>query len=168
MGLFEKLTQVANRLGLRDKIIGWLPLLSLLVSVIGALWLAVLPLDGQYRYTYVSENALLPGQAHTHFRESEWNHVRAYKQEIQAIVNSEAGGHINEQERISHVRGYLADIGLKTSLHEWSVDHFSESYNGTNVYGVMHAPRGDNAEAMVLVAPGSTRMESTMLVVSAS
>jgi glycosylphosphatidylinositol transamidase len=153
MGLFEKLTQVANRLGLRDKIIGWLPLLSLLVSVIGALWLAVLPLDGQYRYTYVSENALLPGQAHTHFRESEWNHVRAYKQEIQAIVNSEAGGHINEQERISHVRGYLADIGLKTSLHEWSVDHFSESYNGTNVYGVMHAPRGDNAEAMVLVAP---------------
>lgn len=153
MGLFEKLTQVASRLGLRDKIIGWLPLLSLLVSVIGALWLAVLPLDGQYRMTYVSENALLPGQAHTHFRESEWNHVRAFKQEIQALVNSEEQQRITEKERIAFVQGYLADLGLKTSLHEWSVDHYSESFNGTNVYGVMHAPRGDNAEAMVLVAP---------------
>lgn len=153
MGLFEKLTQVASRLGLRDKIIGWLPLLSLLVSVIGALWMAVLPLDGQYRNTYVSENALLPGQAHTHFRESEWNHVRAYKQEIKAISAAEDRGDIDAARRTELLTGFLADIGLKTAQHDWSVEHFSESYNGTNVYGVMHAPRGDNAEAMVIVAP---------------
>ena len=44
-------------------------------------------MDGQYRRTYISENALMPGQAHSFFRESEWNHVRGYRNEVVNMMN---------------------------------------------------------------------------------
>ena len=37
------------------------------------------------RRTYVSENALLPGQVHTYFTGSEHNVFRAYRQEVWAL-----------------------------------------------------------------------------------
>jgi glycosylphosphatidylinositol transamidase len=42
----------------------------------------VLPLDEYSRNTYVSENALLPGQVHTYFTGSEHNVFRAYRHEV--------------------------------------------------------------------------------------
>lgn len=109
--------------------------------------LLVLPMDGQFRNTYISENALLPAQAHTYFRESEWNLVRGYREEVHLLENK------TEQERTQTLRGWFDDIGLKTSFHDWNVSYGDEINNGTNVYGIMHAPRGENTEAMVVVAP---------------
>lgn len=45
----------------------------------------MLPLDDYSRNTYVSENALLPGQVHTYFAGSEHNVFRAYRQEVWAL-----------------------------------------------------------------------------------
>ena len=53
--------------------------------MVGVAWLLVLPLDDYSRKTYISENALLPGQVHTYFAGSDQNVFRGYKREIDAL-----------------------------------------------------------------------------------
>lgn len=47
----------------------------------------MLPLNEYSRRTYISENALLPGQVHAYFSGSEQNIFNAYKHEVQALQN---------------------------------------------------------------------------------
>ena len=63
------------------------PYLSALCILVGVVWLLLLPLDDYSRQTYISENALLPGQVHTYFGGSEENVFRAYKHEVQALAD---------------------------------------------------------------------------------
>lgn len=63
------------------------PYLSLLCILVGVIWLVLLPLDKYSRRTYISENALLPGQVHTYFGGSEQNIFRAYRRELDAFVD---------------------------------------------------------------------------------
>ena len=51
------------------------------------IWLFLLPLNEYSRRTYISENALLPGQVHTHFGGSEQNIFRAYRHEVDDVVD---------------------------------------------------------------------------------
>lgn len=62
-------------------------ILSFLCIVVGVAWLLLLPLDDNSRRTYISENALLPGQVHAYFTGSEQNIFRGYKQELQTLLN---------------------------------------------------------------------------------
>ena len=64
------------------------PYLSVLCIVLGLVWLFLLPLNEYSRRTYISENALLPGQVHTYFGGSEQNVFNAYKREIQAVTEN--------------------------------------------------------------------------------
>jgi glycosylphosphatidylinositol transamidase len=64
------------------------PYLSFLCIVIGVAWLLVLPLNNYSRKTYISENALLPGQVHTYFAGSDQNVFRGYKREVDALEES--------------------------------------------------------------------------------
>lgn len=61
------------------------PYLSFLCIIIGVVSLLVLPLDDYSRKTYISENALLPGQVHTYFAGSDQNVFRGYKHEVDAL-----------------------------------------------------------------------------------
>lgn len=63
------------------------PYLSLLCIIVGVVWLLMLPLDEYSRRTYISENALLPGQVHTYFGGSDQNVFRAYRHEVDALQN---------------------------------------------------------------------------------
>lgn len=85
MGLFEVIQRVATRLGLASKLVRILPGLSLISALAGVILLLTIPMSGQYRNTYISENALLPAQAQTYFRESEWNLVRGYREEVHEL-----------------------------------------------------------------------------------
>lgn len=62
------------------------PYLSLLCIIIGFVWLLMLPLDEYSRRTYISENALLPGQVHTYFGGSEHSVLRGYRYELDSIA----------------------------------------------------------------------------------
>lgn len=64
------------------------PYVSLLCILVGVAWLFMLPLDDHSRRTYISENALLPGQVHTYFGGSDQNVLRAYRHEVTALENS--------------------------------------------------------------------------------
>lgn len=62
------------------------PYLSFAFVLVGIAWLLLLPLDNYCRRTYISENALLPGQVHTYFGGSEHHVLRAYRQEVNDAV----------------------------------------------------------------------------------
>lgn len=62
-------------------------ILSALFVLVGVVWLLLLPLNDYSRRTYISENALLPGQVHTYFRGSEQNIFNAYRHEVVALAS---------------------------------------------------------------------------------
>lgn len=65
------------------------PYLSLVCIAVGFAWLLLLPLENYSRRTYISENALLPGQVHTYFGGSEQNIFRAYRREVDLLENKD-------------------------------------------------------------------------------
>ncbi|EJS42730.1 gaa1p [Saccharomyces arboricola H-6] len=140
MALLEKLHRRIVDMGLVPRIITLLPVISTLCALFGFISITILPMDGQYRRTYISENALMPSQAYSYFRESEWNILRGYRSQIEEMVN------MTSTERNHLMGSWLQEFGTKTAVYE------NEQY-GETLYGVMHAPRGDGTEAMVLAIP---------------
>ncbi|CAG98646.1 GPI-anchor transamidase subunit GAA1 [Kluyveromyces lactis] len=142
MALVEKLHRRIISIGLIPKFISKLSQLSLLCCVIGLGWLVfMLPSDGQFRRTYISENALLPSQAYSYFRESEWNILRGYRTQLD-LFQYVSTTHDSNAE----VSKWLQEFGVKTAIYD------DEQY-GETLYGIFHAPRGDGTEAMVIAAP---------------
>ncbi|KAH3686839.1 hypothetical protein WICPIJ_002166 [Wickerhamomyces pijperi] len=138
MALLEQVYKKIVKLGLLPKLIRALPILPLILAIIGLGWISLLPDDGQYRRTYISENALLPSQAYSYFRESEWNIVRGYRDEILKFNREDKVGNLQEMQT------WIEDIGFKTHIHT--------SEFGDTLYGIWHVPKGDDTESMVLGA----------------
>ncbi|KAL5598503.1 hypothetical protein BROUX41_003560 [Berkeleyomyces rouxiae] len=122
------------------------PYLSLGCVAVGVAWLLLLPLDDYSRRTYISENALLPGQVHTYFSGSDQHVFRAYKSEVVALAGKDNYAVNDGLEQIA------LDIGLKTARQNFSYASAGETYSGENLYAILQAPRGDATEAIVLVA----------------
>ncbi|KAK6458727.1 Gaa1-like protein [Scheffersomyces xylosifermentans] len=143
MALAETISRKVHKLGLVPKAIKLLPVISFLLAVASVSWLLSLPLDGNYRNTYISENALMPSQVTSYFRESEWNIVRGYRGELEFLEQTS-----NEQRNLK-MEKWLNDIGLVTAYHH-------NGFTKDTLYAIMHAPRGDDTEAMVLTVPWIT------------
>ncbi|OAA49503.1 rhomboid protein 2 [Metarhizium rileyi] len=126
------------------------PYLSLVCLLVGIVWLVLLPLDNYSRRTYISENALLPGQVHTYFGGSEQNIFRAYRRELDAFVN-ESNSNINNRLEL-----ILNAAGIKVGRQIYAYNSAGNTYSGENLYGILQAPRGDATEAIVLVAAWSS------------
>ena len=127
------------------------------------MWLCMLPLNHYSRQTYISENALLPGQVHTYFGGSEQNVFRAYRHEIEASMKGREllrGGYIergvNETvkaaETIDTIEDLFGSIGLKSARQGYRYQSSGATYAGENVYAILNAPRGDSTEAIVILA----------------
>lgn len=138
MALAEQISRKIHKFGLIPKFIRFIPTLSILLAIGSIAWILVLPIEGQYRTTYISENALMPAQATSYFRELEWNIVRGYRHDVHDF------SHWEEAERTAVVEKWLQDIGLKTNYFE------------DTLYAIMHAPRGDHTESMVVAVPWTT------------
>ncbi|CAI7607594.1 unnamed protein product [Penicillium pancosmium] len=137
-------------------------ILSFLCIVIGVAWLLLLPLDDNSRRTYISENALLPGQVHAYFTGSEQNIFRGYKQELQTLLNEDRETEDQEAEvevtpaASNKVHSILQAAGLKVATQKYEYTSAGITHQGENIYGIIHAPRGDATEAIVLVAAWKT------------
>ncbi|PGH10216.1 rhomboid protein 2 [Helicocarpus griseus UAMH5409] len=126
------------------------PYLSALLVIVGVVWLFLLPLNEYSRQTYISENALLPGQVHTYFAGSEQNIFRGFRREIDTVKNA-------EYDVISQkIQSIFRESGLKVATQDYEYHSAGNTHTGQNVYGVIHAPRGDGTEAIVLVATWKT------------
>ncbi|KAL8991316.1 MAG: hypothetical protein Q9177_000246 [Variospora cf. flavescens] len=122
------------------------PYLSALLILIGVVWLFLLPLNEYSRRTYISENALLPGQVHTYFGGSEQNVFNAYKHEIQSLTGKP------HEEIAAKLSEIFRSIGLKAATQKYGYRAAGEVYSGENAYAILQAPRGDATEAIVLIA----------------
>lgn len=137
------------------------PWISLLCILVGVASLLVLPLDEYSRRTYISENALLPGQVHTYFSGSEQNIFRGYKRELETVIPpSESAGEGDTGEQWKAVSDTVQRIfraaGLKVATQNYEYVSAGNVHKGQNVYSILHAPRGDATEAIVLVAAWRT------------
>lgn len=144
MALLEVIQRKLARGDTLVKIIRSLHKMPILLALASLLLLINLCLPGNYRNTYISENALMPSQAHTGFRESEWNIVRGYRNELINMMN------LNQTERNPHLQEWLKTNGYKTS---YSTFVNSEGETKSTLYAIYHVPKGDDTEAMVLTAP---------------
>nr|POE92408.1 gpi transamidase component gaa1 [Quercus suber] len=122
------------------------PYLSALCVIIGIAWLFILPLDEYSRQTYISENAILPGQAFTYFGGSDHNIFRAYRHEVFALSQQ------TDEERIEGLSRMIRESGLKAAEQSYNYRVAGQEIKGTNVYGLLKGPRADATEAMVLIA----------------
>ncbi|KAF2008185.1 Glycosylphosphatidylinositol:protein transamidase, GAA1 component [Amniculicola lignicola CBS 123094] len=122
------------------------PYLSALCILVGVAWLLVLPLNEYSRNTYVSENALLPGQVHTYFTGSEHNVFRAYRHEVASLVDMPL------EERNQKLVHILRSNKLKAATQSYSYAASGRNISNQNVYAVLQGPRADATEAIVLVA----------------
>ncbi|RYP80229.1 hypothetical protein DL769_002587 [Monosporascus sp. CRB-8-3] len=123
------------------------PYISLSCIVVGVVWLFLLPLNDYSRRTYISENALLPGQVHAYFGGSDQNVFRAYRHEIDALKNS---SNVEVNDSLENI---LTGVGLKVGRQNYTYHSSGETYSGENLYAILQAPRGDATEAIVLVVP---------------
>ncbi|KIV96354.1 hypothetical protein PV10_00235 [Exophiala mesophila] len=136
------------------------PYLSLLAVIGGVIWILLLPLQEYSRRTYISENALLPGQVHTYFGGSEQHIFRAYKHELSTVFEApHSNGTSSPQEtrlvqdsKSAKIQQLFQSAGLKTARQRYSYTSSGNTYEGENVHAILHAPRGDGTEAIVLLA----------------
>jgi len=126
------------------------PYLSFTCILVGVVWLLLLPLDQYSRNTYVSENALLPGQVHTYFGGSEHNIFRAYRQEVSYLEDKTSA------ERAQALRDIFKLDGLKTASQRYSYTFNGGNISGENAYAILQGPRADATEAVVLIAAWRT------------
>ncbi|KAL2356065.1 GPI transamidase component Gaa1 [Cryomyces antarcticus] len=122
------------------------PYVSALCILIGVGWLLLLPLNEYSRQTYVSENAILPGQVHTYFGGSEHNIFRAYRHEVAGLAES------SEEERVEKLGDILRSSGLKVATQKYEYTAAGRNTTGKNVYAILQGPRADATEAVVLIA----------------
>ncbi|CRG87792.1 GPI transamidase component gaa1 [Talaromyces islandicus] len=137
--------------------------ISLLCVIVGVASLLILPLDEYSRGTYISENALLPGQVHTYFAGSEQNIFRGYKKELEGLLLNSGDGagetytHGENSTEVSEkVQSIFRAAGLKVATQNYEYESAGVLHKGQNVYSIIHAPRGDATEAIVLVAAWRT------------
>ncbi|KAJ5733864.1 rhomboid protein 2 [Penicillium malachiteum] len=137
-------------------------LLSLLCIIVGVVWLLLLPLNEYSRHTYISENALLPGQVHAYFSGSEQHIFRGYKQELEGLLSEGQNGiEARDQAQLTpaistKIQSVLEAAGLKVATQKYQYSSAGITHHGENTYGIIHAPRGDATEAIVLVASWRT------------
>ncbi|KAF2641545.1 Glycosylphosphatidylinositol:protein transamidase, GAA1 component [Massarina eburnea CBS 473.64] len=122
------------------------PYLSAFLILVGVAWLLVLPLDEYARNTYVSENALLPGQVHTYFTGSEHNVFRAYRHEVATLDQWSV------EDRSRRLKDMFSESNLKVASQKYTYHVSGRNISNQNVYAVLQGPRADATEAIVLMA----------------
>ncbi|KAF3444604.1 hypothetical protein FNV43_RR14296 [Rhamnella rubrinervis] len=145
---------------------------SLLFSVVccaaGVVALLLLPVLA--KNTYISENALMPGSANPMLSGEDASEANKLVKEVIAL-NSKSGASGIKRQRL--IAQYMSDLGAEVNYHKFHPQgvhfhplHFfsspgsgtterniSCSLRGTNIVGIIRAPRGDGKEAIVLVTP---------------
>ncbi|CAG8502830.1 1062_t:CDS:10 [Rhizophagus irregularis] len=125
----------------------WISKLRFLLFAVGICWLFILPSEQYHKSTYISENALLPGQVNTYYSWGQVHEAAAFRDNITLLSNS------SNIEKAAYIENELRKAGLKTAMQNFTFNMSGKKISGINVYGVFKAPRADGTEALVLSAP---------------
>lgn len=146
MGLLSYFFNVDGRQKIFDFLVLRVRWISAILFTAGITWLLVLPNDEFNIPTRISESALLPGQVQTHFGGSDYMVLNAFRNEIRLWDA------LGEEERLSGIESIFHNAGIKCARQSYNVSVGGRQHRGTNIYGLLEAPRGDATEALVLNA----------------
>jgi len=82
---------------------------------------------------------------HTYFAGSDQHVFRGYKHEVIALEDKE---NVEVNDKLEE---FFKASGLKVARQKYEYKSAGETYKGENIYAILHAPRGDATEAIVLV-----------------
>ncbi|KAG0143144.1 hypothetical protein CROQUDRAFT_66493 [Cronartium quercuum f. sp. fusiforme G11] len=150
----SQLDRLIRRRRIIQLVISTIPILSRLFVIAGLLGALVLPTNLLSRPTYISENALQPGQVNTYWGWSQVHKADRYADQV------EVWRHLPSKQRAQAIRSAFEKIGLKSEIQSY---HFNSPIsnklilNGTNVHAILQAPRTDGTESLVLMASWLSR-----------
>ncbi|KAI8384158.1 Gaa1-like protein [Blakeslea trispora] len=126
------------------------PILSVLLFIIGLVWILLLPYDGYNKRTYISENALLPGQTNLDYGFNDIHIAEAYRQQILDIQEEDS------ETRAKFIYEEFRRIGFTSVMQPFAIQSL-EMVEGVNTYAINRAPRSDGKEALILSASWKSR-----------
>jgi len=129
--------------------------LCFICFVVGVTWFILLAYSDLNARTYFSENALLPGLVEPEFRYGQQtaDYYQLLKDEVKKRKSSDE---LRNRIPVSWIIDKFVEIGLDSYSQNYT---FRYPYNthkdngGTNVYGILRAPRTAGTEAVVLSGP---------------
>ncbi|GJN93973.1 hypothetical protein Rhopal_007036-T1 [Rhodotorula paludigena] len=124
---------LVRREKLVDRILAFAPYLRSLLILAGLLYTLALPYKDLGRKHYISENALQPGQVNTY-----WNWADVHI----ADINADKVAKWSQED---------------VSVEQRTVMSYLVTISGINTYAILHAPKTDGAEALVLSASWLSR-----------
>ncbi|KAI9493887.1 Gaa1-like protein [Zychaea mexicana] len=122
--------------------------LSILLFFVGIVWILLLPYEGFNRTTYISENALLPGQVNVYFG---YNDIRTAEDYRYQLTHQERQ---DSEVRATYIMNEFRGLGFDSALQRFNT---SDDGMGVNAFAVYRAPRSDGKEALILSAPWQSR-----------
>ncbi|KAI8997337.1 Gaa1-like protein [Pilobolus umbonatus] len=124
--------------------------ISCLLFIIGIGWLLLLPYEHYNKRTYISENALLPGQANLEYGYNDIRAAEEYRLKIFNIQNKDS------EERAQFIHDEFRITGFNSAIQRFTVEG-REPIKGVNVFAIHRAPRSDGKEALILSAPWTSK-----------
>ncbi|XP_072947948.1 glycosylphosphatidylinositol anchor attachment 1 protein [Epargyreus clarus] len=126
--------------------------ISYLCYFVGLSWFFLLAWREFNNETYFSENALLPGLA-----TNEFNAEQSAKQFHNEFLQELEDKYYNTEEMpVPWLVAKMSQLHLEVYTHNYTLNYplgHGQVYKGTNVYGILRAPRTSSLEALVISAP---------------
>ncbi|CAH7688501.1 Gaa1-like protein [Phakopsora pachyrhizi] len=147
--------RVSRRRFLIKVLVSIVPILSDVSILSGLIGTFLLPTELLSRSTYISENAIQPGQVNTY-----WNWAQVHDADKLAELVSQ-WSNLRSRDRADRIQEYFQHIGLRSETQSYefysSGSKRSVISNGTNVHAICHSSRTDGSESLVLMASWLTR-----------
>ncbi|KAG1142805.1 hypothetical protein G6F37_007347 [Rhizopus arrhizus] len=127
------------------------PVLSFVLFFIGIVWILILPYDGYNKGTYISENALLPGQANVEYGYNDIKTAEDYIHKLSRVQDKDS------ETRAQFIQKEFRLSGFVSAVQHFTFDNNGYNTKGTNAFAIHKAPRSDGKEALILSAPWVSR-----------
>jgi len=129
--------------------------LCFICFVVGVTWFLLLAYSDLNARTYFSENALLPGLVEPEFRYGQQtaDYYQVLKDEVKKRKSSDE---LRNRMPVSWIMDKFVEIGLDSYSQNYTFRYphnAHKDYYGSNIYGILRAPRTAGTEAVVLSAP---------------
>ncbi|KAG1461820.1 hypothetical protein G6F46_005036 [Rhizopus delemar] len=127
------------------------PVLSFVLFFIGIIWILILPYDGYSKGTYISENALLPGQANVEYGYNDIKTAEDYIHKLSRVQDKDS------ETRAQFIQKEFRLSGFVSAVQHFTFDNNGYNTKGANAFAIHKAPRSDGKEALILSAPWVSR-----------
>ncbi|WBW72513.1 GPI-anchor transamidase complex subunit Gaa1 [Schizosaccharomyces osmophilus] len=124
---------------------------QIICTLIGALYIFLLPSVQFLKNLRVSENALLPGQVNTYFGNENTKTMRAALSLVRGWSNKDEAEEWNPM--FHDLETIFTTMGMAVQRQNYTTHVYEESHEGSNFYTVFRSPRGDATESLLLCVP---------------